>query len=191
MRLSITTAPSVEPVTLTEMKAHLRITGTDDDTDLAIFLQMAREWAENFTRRAFVTQTLTLKLDAFPSVSELELPRPPLSSVTSIKYYNEANVLTTVSAASVYEVVADDIVGRVVLRDGASWPSDLYARTDAVEVVFVAGYGLAVSVPAAVKIAIRALAAHHYENRIPAVAGTIVTSVPFHFEALLWGYRVF
>lgn len=193
MRLSITSEPAAEPVTLTEAKAHLRVTGTDDDTILAVYIKAARVRAEMFTRRAFVTQTLRLRLGVFPGERFIELPRPPLASVTSLKYYDSDNVQQTVDAASLtegYEVVTDELVGKLVLRDGASWPSPVYARADAIEVIFVAGYGAYTAVPETLRLAVLHLVAHYYENRVPVVQGTIVAPVPMHVESLLWGERV-
>jgi uncharacterized phiE125 gp8 family phage protein len=189
MRLSVSTAPAEEPITLTELKAQLRLTGTDDDTDLADFIQMAREYAETFCRRAIITQSLTLKLDDFPS-DQIELPRPPLQTVTSIKYWPlDGGAQVTVSAATVYEAIADELVGRVQLRDGQDWPSDIATRPDAVEIIYVAGYGSQASVPAALKMAMRQIAAKHYEQR-SADSTVPVTIIPMHTETLLWFHRV-
>jgi uncharacterized phiE125 gp8 family phage protein len=189
MRLSITTAPAVEPITLTELKAQLRLTGTDEDTDLAVFIQMAREYAETFCRRAIITQTLTLNLSEFP-VDQIELPRPPLQSVTSIKYYPDGSGALSTVDPSVYDVIADELLGRVQLKDGQSWPADADVRPDAVQIVFVAGYGVQADVPAALKMAIRQIAAKHYEQR-SADTSVPVTLIPMHTESLLWMHRVF
>lgn len=190
MRLTVTTAPAVEPISVAELKTHLRITGTDDDADLANYITMAREQAEIFCRRAIITQTLRLRLAKFPNIGQIELPSPPLASVTSLKYYNLSNVLTTVSAQNIYEVISDDLVGSIVLRDGQSWPTDVFIRTDAVEVIYLAGYGVAADVPASLKMGIRELATHHYEMRSPFITGSIVSTVPQHYQSLFWSYRV-
>lgn len=190
MRLTVTTAPAVEPISVAELKTHLKIIGTDEDADLATYILMAREQAEIFCRRAIITQGLTLRLAKFPNIAQIELPRPPLASVTSLKYYNLSNVLTTVSAQTIYEVINDDLVGSIVLRDGQSWPTDVFIRTDAVEIIYSAGYGVAAAVPASLKMGIRKLASHHKEMAIPYVTGTIVTEVPHNFKHLFWSYRV-
>ena len=39
------TPPAVEPVTLSEAKAHLRVDSTDDDAYIATLITAAREWS--------------------------------------------------------------------------------------------------------------------------------------------------
>jgi hypothetical protein len=66
MAIKITLAPSAEPVTLLEAKAHLRVDVTDDDLLITNLISAARVHAENVCRRAFVTQKWDLYLDSFP-----------------------------------------------------------------------------------------------------------------------------
>ena len=59
MRLSLVTAPPVEPITTQDIKDHLRI---DTDVDLEAeelksYISAARRWCEIFQNRAFITQT--------------------------------------------------------------------------------------------------------------------------------------
>jgi len=57
------TPPAIEPVTLEELKDHLRIDSADEDAVLTGLLAAAREWCEGFQNRAYITQTLQLWLD--------------------------------------------------------------------------------------------------------------------------------
>ena len=56
---------AVEPVTLADMKAYLRIPASDttQDTYITALIKAARKWAEEYTRRAFVEQTWVLWFD--------------------------------------------------------------------------------------------------------------------------------
>ena len=83
MRLNLKTAPSVEPITLDEAKNHLKIDSAEDNALISSKIITARQWAEKETKRAFITQTLEMYLDSAPA--EIEIPRPPLQSVESIK----------------------------------------------------------------------------------------------------------
>jgi hypothetical protein len=58
------TEPSIEPVTLAEMKRHLRafMSVTDDDDDITNLIVAAREWVEDYTGRALIDQTWRLSL---------------------------------------------------------------------------------------------------------------------------------
>jgi hypothetical protein len=68
MALKLNTAPTGEPVTLAEAKAHLREDLVDVANDALItnLIVAARMHAENVCRRAFITQKWDLYLDAFP-----------------------------------------------------------------------------------------------------------------------------
>lgn len=52
-----TVAPAEEPVTLAEAKAHLRVSGTDEDAYIDALVKAARGRAESLTRRQLITAT--------------------------------------------------------------------------------------------------------------------------------------
>jgi uncharacterized phiE125 gp8 family phage protein len=126
-------------VTLTEVKSHLRVTGSDDDTMLNTLIQAAREYAEMFTNRALVTQTWKMYLQDWPCGDEFEIPYPPLQSVASIKYTDSDDTQTTWNA-SYYEVDADAEPGRVIIAYGETWPSVTLHPKNPIEVEFISGY---------------------------------------------------
>ena len=188
--LKLVTGPTVEPVSLTEAKLHLRVDGTDDDTVISALIVAAREAVEHIARRALISQTWELILDSWPD-SPFEVPLPPLSSVTSIKYKDEDGVEATFSSSS-YVVDADSQPGRVALASEASWPGGTLYPVGGVRVRFVAGYGsAATAVPQRYKQAILLLVGHWYEHREEASEGRGLTQVPFGVEALLWMDRAF
>lgn len=149
-----TTAPTAEPVSLAEAKARLRVSGSDEDGDLLALIAEAVRTCEGECGRQFCTATYTLKLDDFPrgAGQEIRLPRPPAQSVTSVKYYAPDGTLTTMDAADYIAAVGSD-PGRVVPAVGGCWPAT-QDRPEAVEVVYVAGYGGPPSVPRQAKAAI-------------------------------------
>lgn len=156
--LKLITPPATEPVTLTEAKARLRITITDEDDDITSLIKQARELCEAACQRAFITQTWSLYLDDFPRhihwyQQAIRLPRAPLQSVTWIKYYDTAGVQRTYDAA-MYHVTTGSEPGRIAPLWGAYWQYAQFGRPEAVEVRFVAGYGAASDVPNAAKAAI-------------------------------------
>jgi uncharacterized phiE125 gp8 family phage protein len=187
MAITLITAPEEEPVSLTEAKAHLRVDITDDDKLITNLIVAAREYVETYTRRALVTQTWELCLDAFPSEDYIELPLPPLESVTSVKYTDHEGTETTFSD---YEVDVDSLVGRVVLSYGESWPVVTLKASNAIKVLYVTGYGDAEDVPQAIKQVVLFLVAHWYETREPVVVGTIAARIPITAEAILSNHRV-
>ena len=195
--LTVETQPTVEPVTLAEAKAHLRVDITDDDSYISALITAARQYAEEYLDRALIAQQLTMRMDSFPS--EFELPRPPMASSgtltsTSITYTLEAATPTTTTlSAATYRVDRDDTPGRIRTIYGGTWPSHL-ADPNAVAVTWWAGYGSSGSdVPSAIRHAMLMIIGHLYERRLAADSMTS-NEVPFGVKALLdsqkWGsYR--
>lgn len=162
MRLKLVTGPTVEPVTAADAILHARLDGVTDSAIIAGLIATARELAETYTRRAFMAQTWKGFLDAGPCGSSIEVPRPPLQSVTHVKTYTDADVATTMSAALYYvDTVSEP--GRIVLRDGASWP-DITRVANGLEIQFIAGYTTA-TLPQSIKTGILNLVAWLYEHR--------------------------
>lgn len=200
-RYRVTTLPAVEPYTLTELKDHLRITDTDL-ADLTAKAAAARSYTERLLGRAFVTQTLTLTLDRFPTGTVIPLPRAPLQSVTSVTYTTLAGV-PTVLAEDYYRVDTASEPGRIVLRDSLSWPSDSLLETGGVVIVYKAGYGVLLSgstptagrpatMPPELVLAIFQLTGHWHESREAYTdqASGNLQEVPLAYQRLVAEHRL-
>jgi len=168
MALTIVTEPTIEPLDLEELEDHLRLSETStgaEDTILLGYLEVARRACEKEQGRAYLDQTWDLTLDDWPTGDCIEIPRPPLQSVTHIKYYGTGNTANTMTAANYY-VDTDGEPGRVCLAYGETWPSETLRPDNGVVVRFVAGYGSTQStVPAEIKQAIKLMVGTMYERR--------------------------
>ncbi len=161
-----------------------------EDDFLSDKIIAAREYCEDFQNRAYLTQTWDLWLDSFPSGGCIRIPLPPLQSVTSIKYYDTANVEATMAIAD-YFVDDKSEPGRLSLAYGKSWPSTTLRPVNGVCIEFVAGYGnAAAAVPKKVKQAMLLLIGHWYVNREAALTGAVSKEIEFAVHALLWMDRV-
>lgn len=190
--LTTVTPPAVEPVTLSEAKAHIRVDTSEDDTYIGTLITAARQWVEQYVDKALVDQQLVMRLDAFPY--EIELPRPPMvtsGTATAVTLtYTLGDDTTAVLSASQYRVDRNSTPGVVrQLRDG-SWPANL-DDYNAIAVTWWAGHGATgASVPAAIRHAMLMLIGHWYERRLVADAVS-ATEVPFGVRSLLdsqrWG----
>ena len=60
---AVSIAPLLEPVTLDELKDFAHIDGSDEDTTIEGFITAARVASEKYTGRAFISQTITMKMD--------------------------------------------------------------------------------------------------------------------------------
>ena len=199
MALRMITAPTVEPLTLEQVKAHLRVSHTDDDSTIEIYMRAARmtvEGPEGFLGRALVTQVWELVLDGFP-INEIKIPLPPLQTVDSIKY-DDSNGNEQAVSTQDYWVDNVNEPGWVVLTAGTVWPTPLDA-VNSVRVRFTAGYSptadsppdLRANVPFDIKAGMLLLIGSMYEHREENVVGvTAPASLPFGAEALLRPRRV-
>lgn len=121
--MPLITGPTAEPVTLAQVKAHLRIDAdiTDDDALLASLIPAARAQAEHRTGRRFGVQTWSRVLGGFPA-GPLILPDPPIVAIVSIQYDDPAGAEQTL-APTAYRV---RLAGEpAAVRPVSAWPETL------------------------------------------------------------------
>lgn len=195
LAIAPSSAPSVEPLTTAEAKTHLRVDTSDDDTYIDTLILAARQQAESITRRALITQTWKYYLAQFPIntpgqfPNAIEIPLPPLQSITSIKYTDNDGVQQTISSGD-YDVDINIEPGRIIPSFGNVWPSTRY-QANSVEIILVTGYGDAsTDIPVQIIQAIQLLIGHYYENRESVVTGTQVNVVPDTVQYLLDRYII-
>lgn len=164
------TPPAIEPVTLEEAKQHLRVDGNEEDSLIAALITAARQKAEDYTRRAFITQTWELALDSACGV--LHLPRPPVQTVETVTVDGE------VITPEKYALVGTEYL-HVKMPLNAVTPGGVVIR-------YKAGYGDApTDMPQAIRQAIMMLVAHLYEHR-----GDEAEEIPAMIKILLQPFRV-
>jgi uncharacterized phiE125 gp8 family phage protein len=135
------------------------VDGSDDDTLITSLIKAAREKGEDLSRRAFITQTWEQIIDAWPVNFRLKIYRPPLQSITSVKYLDSDNVEHTWTD---YVTDTRNEPGIIIFN---TLPGDALLESGAITVRFVAGYGADTAVPERIKSAILSLVAYWYENR--------------------------
>ena len=188
MLLKLVTAPGEEPVTLAEAKSHLRVLHASEDALITTYAKAARLHVELTLGRALVTQTWDFWLPKFPDSGVIELPKPPLQSVTWVKY-REDGIEQTLDAAA-YTVVAPGLIGFLEEAPEATWPAT-QAHPQAVNVRFVAGFGNTSSdVPDDLRVGLLLLIEHLYHNR-GATTAEALKSTPMGIESLLGSSRTF
>jgi len=211
MALSLVTGPTSEPVSVDDAKEFLRVDGGDDDALIGSLITAARQHIDGrdgWLGRCLITQTWDLFLERFPGfglwgyyanlppvagygnyryeMQDIIVSLPPLQSVTSITYTDTAGAPQTLNS-STYVVDATSQPGRIMPAVGQTWPATR-PQVNAAVVRFVAGYGVADAVPEPIRMAIKAMVAHWYENREP--AGALLSPLPMHLDALLAPYRI-
>lgn len=179
------TAPAIEPVSLAEAKAHLRVEHSDDDGVIAALVAGSRVHVEAQTRRALITQSWRISADNWPEVGRLPIVPAPLQELTAARVYDFND---TAHEVDVQTFVLDRAASVLAF---APWAVPAPGRLAAgIELDVVVGYGDAASdVPEPLRQAIRLLIAHWYDNRGLAAVGT-VTVLPSTVAVLIAPYRV-
>lgn len=188
MGLVMTSAPALEPLTVAEAKAHVRVDGSAEDTLIGSLILTSRLHIEAALGLALITQSWRLRLDRWPERGEVELPIAPVQAVTAVRVLDGDGAGQTVSPES-YVVDADgaSCPARIVPR--GAWPIP-GRRTGGIEIDFSAGFGDgAADVPGPVRHALQLLTAHWYEHRDPIEVGARGTNIPAAVSELLMPYR--
>ena len=199
MNLKVLVQPTVEPVSLADMKEFLRVTASSEDTTITALIAAAREHVERFTRRTLTYTTYRLTMDAFPD-GDIELPRSAAAALAAntvtgiayatprVRYYDGDGDLQTMVLDTDYELLLDDNPPRIVTLALEVWPLTLTGQRGAVEVDFIAGYGAtAASVPPMLRQAVRMLVSHWYEHR--EAVGNFGQEVPLAVDSILRLYQ--
>lgn len=155
---ALVTAPTTEPISLTEAKQFARITHTQDDPTLTRFVATAREEAERVMNRGVYTQTWQYKLGRFYDVMYLPMAAPLQNDANAspptapiVQYYDPAGVLQTL-ATSVYTVDTVSRPGRLVRAPAQAWPSVQADRLDGtVTITYVVGWATVDAIPERIK----------------------------------------
>jgi uncharacterized phiE125 gp8 family phage protein len=184
----LTIPPVVEPLSVQDVKANLRVEVSTDDLLLARLIRGCRGQAEEYLGRGFLPQTWRYTQDVWTNT--IRLPRAPLRSVV-VKYYDAAGVLRTL-ASSAYLVDTDVEPGVVRLAPNQVWPALQAFRPAAVQVTYVVGYADAGAIPPAIVDGVHLLVGRRYQRRgddSPDRDSGPLDNPPA--EALLAPYRVF
>ncbi len=153
--------PAVEPVSLPEMKAHLRVDDDGEDELIAGLVKAARMMVEAASRRVLIAQKWRLMLHDWPATRSLVLPLSPLIAVDTVEVFDAAGIATALPADSI-EVDSFEDPPRV---DFVSVPQPGRSR-NGIAIAFRAGYGPgAEDVPAPLRLAVKMIVARWFENR--------------------------
>jgi hypothetical protein len=188
LKSKITVQPTTEPITLSEVKSALRITTTSEDALITQYIKDARVYAENYTGRKFITQTLVGYVDNFIGTrdnwftgfregSELELYAKgerkivmdwtPVQSVTEVNTIDVDNTETVYASSNYYlDNYDNDHLQKIMVNDNTTILNISLRARNAIKVEYVAGYGNNASdVPAAIRRGLIMIATHLYTNR--------------------------
>lgn len=201
------------PVPLADLKAHLPVFGSNDDTRLTALEWAAVDWIERQTNRYLVTTTVTEVFERFPTVWERQAggnmmtpwnPYPFTNSAIGMPYNWGRWQRVELSRSPVQSITSltyfdSNNVQQTLLPTTDYWsvlPTDrpafiqpvkvwplAYYRPDAVSLTYTAGYSV---LPGALNAAIKLLVGAFNENREDYVIGNgQLSQVPIGVQALI------
>jgi hypothetical protein len=140
---------ATEPVTLAELKAHLNITYTDDNSYLTFLISACRMGVEMFCNISLVEKECTIMVDAY---CEMELPYGPVQGFTSASLKTAAGSIAGQVLNSEYEIDGEDgTFKHFIPHIGGRWT-----------LIYDVGFTI---VPADLKLDLLRVAGYCYENK--------------------------
>jgi uncharacterized phiE125 gp8 family phage protein len=152
---------ATEPVTIGQLRDHVRADGPSDDAALIGYGVSARALIEQWLGRPIVPQTVRGICEEWPATGGLELSMP-VTAVDLVTYTNEAQVVTTwtAGAAGWLARVSQGGVTRIRPATGIDWPT--LGDDPVITVNSTAGFA---SVPEPINTAICKLAGYLHADR--------------------------
>jgi uncharacterized phiE125 gp8 family phage protein len=178
-------SPAIEPLSLAEAKAFLRVEAAEEDQLITSLIAAARMQVETRTGLALITQSWRMVLDCWPGNGRIAARPAPLKSLAAVRVFEfdgEMQVLDTQA------FVPDPSTSTLSF---IPWTLPMPTRIAAgIELDVIVGFGdAAADVPEPLRQAIRLLVAHAYENR-GAIGGLQAAPPPPTAARLIAPYRM-
>ena len=183
MTVEITGTPTLDSViTVADLKSHLRVDHSDEDTLIEAYRDAAIKWIEDYCNTRLGDVTAVGYLDYFkPS----RFPIGPITAISSVTYLDTSNTTQTLDTAKYWYDIKTN-AARITFDQVPDTYDDAYHR---VQINMTLGYAEA-DVPAPMLTAIRWMVAHLYEQRQPVATGTTAIELPIGLYAILNPYRI-
>ena len=176
MELTVTTTPDLLMKT-GEANEFLHLDAPEPE--LQLMMRSIQEKAEAYVGKSFTQRTIILKLDRIAVGGVVELPRYPVTSITSIATLDEDDVSTTVLASTYY--MADE--RRLIFKEDPNITRDYGGLV----ITYVAG--LASRTPDAMKTGMLKALSTIFEHREDFAIGTTVIRLPDQSKSYLDTWR--
>ncbi|WP_454700456.1 head-tail connector protein [Agrobacterium burrii] len=181
MTYALINPPQAEPLTLAEVKAHLRLDSGDEDALLTTLIRTAREHLERTTGLCLLRQTWRFYLDRWPQTGVILIGKGPVQTIETILVFGSDGRETNITAAD-------------KLLDGTARPARLWLRDpptpgramNGIEIDFIAGYGEAgTDVPDTLKRAMLMHVAQMFAFRGAVAPENQPAAIPVGYERLV------
>lgn len=162
-QIKVNSVTGSEIVTTQNVKDYVRIDTSADDSIIALMIEQARIWCENYISRDIVAKNRTYYVDKTNGI--FDLPFSPVSSISAVTVEGET---------AEYTILGLD--NETIELDGGS--------AEQVKVTY-ATTGLSDGL---LKQAILQLVSTYYDNRADFVSGSI-TEIPTNVKSILSSYK--
>lgn len=180
----LVTGPAVEPITLNEAKAYLRVDTTVEDSLITALIVAARRQVEARTLRPLCSQTWKYFLDSSEIQNLIYLNKAPVTNIDSITYIDPNGDSQTIDSSN----YSKDLNANPAKIEIKNMPSIIQGLA-VMSIQFDCGYGGASDVPQDIKQAMLFIIGHLYENRQDVLTGSQVNEMPMASQFLLEPYR--
>ncbi|NBB38672.1 head-tail connector protein [Sphingobium yanoikuyae] len=171
-------APTIPVLTVDDVKRHLNIAHSDEDTLIEVLIDVAAEVIDgpNGIGLALLPQQWRLSLDRLDSV--ISLPLHPVQSVQSVTVYPDGWTGGIIIEPESYHLDTDQRPARIIFDTKvAGWNAPM-------KIEFTAGYPAPADVPADLKHVIRLLVGHYYMHR-EATSEAAINEIPMAVASIL------
>jgi len=175
-----TVPPTSAVVSIDQIREWLRVVDGLEDIDLARLVSAATDYVEDKARVCLAPRTVAVTMHHFPASGWI-IPVSPVIELTSLAYKDEAGQTQIVDSGD-YFLFPDEFQPSIYLRNDKDWPSDKIAEAGSVTLTLRAGYDTAI--PEQALTAIRFMASHWYEHRVPVDVVQTYT-VPHAFDSII------
>ncbi len=159
-RVKLAIPPAAEPVSLEEAKSAARELTDDFDSEIAKLIKAAREEAEKYQNRFYMTQTWEQSYDSFPA-TPIEIKKPPLQSLESVTLFDQNGGQVLVSPG---DFIVSTRSNRIWFKPEKLWPSISLQQFDSVVFRYKSGFTDISSIPESVQLAIKLYVSYFLDN---------------------------
>ncbi|MEM9676744.1 MAG: head-tail connector protein [Pseudomonadota bacterium] len=181
MTIALLVPPALEPVTLVDVKAHMRIDTNAEDTLISDLIKVGREHVEHVTGQKLLSQTWRQYEPGLGLTREVCARVGPVQSINAVTIYAQDGTPRVLAGQEAW-------INRTRHQTRIAFAHTVVpAETiNGVEIDLVVGMAdTAIEVPGSLRHAILLLVAHWYEFRGAVPADQQPVSIPPGFEALV------
>lgn len=161
-RYKLKTAPTFDPVPVSEVKANLRILHTDQDDYLESLTNQAVDDVQTETGRQLALAHYYLYLDEWPDDDELEIEKGPVSEITAVRYWApDASDYSELSSENYQLDNSEQWSARLRFFDTPNIDAD---RMNGIQIEFACGFASTGAIPAYTRGAVILFASERYLN---------------------------